>query len=132
MRRYKRKTKRWCSTHSTSCLTRGTTPPRRSFGSPNYIQHSAHIEPGREGLFNLVKTLPATLKYEPGTIVANGNFVIVRGRFAGFQAATLAGPELCGIESGMDSVSRIEGVTHVHRRSPLKIFRPRSGRNREN
>ncbi len=32
------------------------------FWSPNYIQHSAHIEPGREGLFNLIKNLPATLK----------------------------------------------------------------------
>ena len=35
------------------------------FWSPEYIQHSAHIPPGREGLFNLVKTLPPTLKYEP-------------------------------------------------------------------
>jgi predicted SnoaL-like aldol condensation-catalyzing enzyme len=25
------------------------------FWSPDYIQHSAHIPPGREGLFNLVK-----------------------------------------------------------------------------
>ena len=54
------------------------------FWSPNYIQHSAHIEPGREGLFNLVKTLPPTLKYEAGTIVADGDFVIVHGRFSGF------------------------------------------------
>ena len=30
------------------------------FWSPNYIQHSAHIAPGREGLFNLVKGLPKT------------------------------------------------------------------------
>jgi predicted SnoaL-like aldol condensation-catalyzing enzyme len=33
------------------------------FWSPNYIQHSAHIEPGRDGLFNLVKNLPATLMW---------------------------------------------------------------------
>lgn len=52
------------------------------FWSPNYIQHSAHIAPGREGLFNLIKSLPPTLKYEPGTIVAEGNFVIVHGRFS--------------------------------------------------
>ena len=52
--------------------------------SPDYIQHSAHIEPGREGLFNLIKSLPPTLKYEPGTIVAEGDFVIVHGRFSGF------------------------------------------------
>jgi hypothetical protein len=29
------------------------------FWSPNYIQHSAHIEPGREGLFNLFKASTA-------------------------------------------------------------------------
>lgn len=54
------------------------------FWSPNYIQHSAHIEPGREGLFNLIKSIPPTLKYEPGTIVAEGDYVIVDGRFSGF------------------------------------------------
>jgi predicted SnoaL-like aldol condensation-catalyzing enzyme len=54
------------------------------FWSPDYIQHSAHIDPGREGLFNLVKNTPATLKYEPGLIVAEGDFVIVHGRFSNF------------------------------------------------
>jgi predicted SnoaL-like aldol condensation-catalyzing enzyme len=52
------------------------------YWSPNYIQHSAHIEPSREGLFNLIRSLPATLKYEAGTIVAEGDFVIVHGRFS--------------------------------------------------
>ena len=54
------------------------------FWSPKYVQHSAHIAPGREGLFDLIKSLPATLKYEPGTIVAEGDFVIVHGRFSDF------------------------------------------------
>jgi predicted SnoaL-like aldol condensation-catalyzing enzyme len=54
------------------------------FWSPDYIQHSAHIEPGRNGLFNLIKGLPRTLKYEPGVIVAEGDFVIVHGRFSDF------------------------------------------------
>jgi predicted SnoaL-like aldol condensation-catalyzing enzyme len=53
------------------------------FWSPNYIQHSAHIAPGREGLFNLLKSLPAELRYEAGPIVADGEFVIVHGRFSG-------------------------------------------------
>src|SRR5437868_11091743 len=56
------------------------------YWSPNYIQHSAHIEPGRDGLFNLIKTIPPTLKYESRTIVAEGDFVIVHGRFSGFGA----------------------------------------------
>jgi predicted SnoaL-like aldol condensation-catalyzing enzyme len=40
------------------------------FWSPHYIQHSAHIEPGREGLFKLIESLPATLRYEAGLVVA--------------------------------------------------------------
>ena len=56
------------------------------FWSPDYIQHSAHIAPGREGLFDLIKSLPPTLKYEPGTILAEGDLVIVHGRFSGFGA----------------------------------------------
>ena len=54
------------------------------FWSPQYIQHSAHIAPGREGLFDLIKSLPPTLKYKPGTIVAEKDFVIVHGRFSRF------------------------------------------------
>ena len=53
------------------------------FWSPHDVQHSAHIAPGRDGLFHLVKGLPPTLTYEPGTMVAEGDVVIVHGRFSG-------------------------------------------------
>ena len=53
------------------------------YWSPNYIQHSAHIEPGRDGLFNLVRNSPDTLRYEHQLIVAEGDYVIVHGRFSG-------------------------------------------------
>ena len=51
--------------------------------SPRYIQHSAHIPPGRDGLFDLVKGLPATLRYENHIAAATGDFVILHGRFSG-------------------------------------------------
>ena len=53
------------------------------FWSPTYIQHSAHIAPGREGLFNLVRSAPNTLRYENQLIVAEGDHVIAHGRFSG-------------------------------------------------
>ncbi|GLR83582.1 nuclear transport factor 2 family protein [Bradyrhizobium iriomotense] len=53
------------------------------FWSPRYIQHSAHIPPGREGLFDLVKSLPATLRYENHIAAGSGDFVILHGRFSG-------------------------------------------------
>ena len=52
------------------------------FWSPHYIQHSAHIEPGRDGLFNLVKAAPPSLKYEHGVILAEGDYVIVHSRIS--------------------------------------------------
>ena len=72
------------------------------FWSPNYIQHSAHIAPGREGLFHLIKSLPPTLKYEPGTIVAEGDFVIVHGRFSGFgQPVNWIAADILRIKDGI-------------------------------
>ncbi len=71
------------------------------FWSPRYIQHSAHIQPGREGLFNLVKTLPPTLKYEQSVIVADGDFVIVHGRFSGFQAVNWIAADILIIKNGL-------------------------------
>jgi predicted SnoaL-like aldol condensation-catalyzing enzyme len=53
------------------------------YWSPTYIQHSAHIEPGRDGLFNLIRNSPPTLRYEHQLIVAEGDYVIVHGRFSG-------------------------------------------------
>jgi predicted SnoaL-like aldol condensation-catalyzing enzyme len=71
------------------------------FWSPRYIQHSAHIEPGRAGLFNLVKTLPPALRYEPGTIVADGDFVIAHGRFSGFQPVSWIVADILRIADGL-------------------------------
>jgi predicted SnoaL-like aldol condensation-catalyzing enzyme len=49
--------------------------------SPHYIQHSAHIPPGREGLFDLVKSRTAS-RYENQLAAANGDYVMLHGRFS--------------------------------------------------
>jgi hypothetical protein len=41
-----------------------------AYWSDTYIQHSAHIAPGRDGLFDLVRALPDTLRYESALILA--------------------------------------------------------------
>ncbi|MEM5404697.1 MULTISPECIES: nuclear transport factor 2 family protein [Paraburkholderia] len=53
------------------------------FWSDSYIQHSAHIAPGRKGLFDLIRSLPDTLRYENQLVVAEGDYVIAHGRFSG-------------------------------------------------
>ncbi len=71
------------------------------FWSKRYIQHSAHIAPGRDGLFNLIRTLPVTLKYENQLIVAEGDYVIAHGRFSGHgRPAAWVAADIVRIEDG--------------------------------
>jgi predicted SnoaL-like aldol condensation-catalyzing enzyme len=71
------------------------------FWSPSYIQHSAHIEPGREGLFALIRGAPDALRYEHQLILGEGDYVIVYGRFTGTgsPAASVAA-DVVRIEDG--------------------------------
>ena len=71
------------------------------YWSPNYIQHSAHIEPGRDGLFNLIRSAPDTLRYEHQLIVAEGDYVIVHGRFSGIgRLVAWVAADIVRIENG--------------------------------
>jgi predicted SnoaL-like aldol condensation-catalyzing enzyme len=54
-----------------------------AFWSPDYIQHSAHVPQGRSGLFDLVRSLPSSLKYESDVVMAEGDLVMLHGRFSG-------------------------------------------------
>jgi predicted SnoaL-like aldol condensation-catalyzing enzyme len=71
------------------------------YWSPDYIQHSAHIEPGRDGLFKLIRSTPDTLRYEHQLIVAEGDYVIVYGRFTGYgRPVAWIAADIVRIENG--------------------------------
>jgi predicted SnoaL-like aldol condensation-catalyzing enzyme len=73
-----------------------------AFWSPTYIQHSAHIQPGREGLFELVKASPADMRYENALVVANGDYVMLHGRFTNIgQPANWIAADIVRIENGL-------------------------------
>jgi predicted SnoaL-like aldol condensation-catalyzing enzyme len=72
------------------------------FWSPDYIQRSAHIPPGREGLFDLIKSMPPTLRHELELIMADGDLVMVRGRFSGHgQSANWIVVDLLRVKDGI-------------------------------
>jgi len=75
------------------------------YWSPDYLQHSAHIPPGRDGLFNLIAGLPATLKYESSLVMAEGDYVMLHGRFSG-----LPGPSWVVL----DIVRIVDGILVEH------------------
>jgi predicted SnoaL-like aldol condensation-catalyzing enzyme/ketosteroid isomerase-like protein len=71
------------------------------FWLERYIQHSAHIPPGRDGLFNLVRALPDTLRYENALILAEGDYVMLHGRFSGNgQTRALIAADIVRMEGG--------------------------------
>jgi predicted SnoaL-like aldol condensation-catalyzing enzyme len=51
----------------------------KRFFSEEYIQHSAHIPPGRAGLFATLKS-HVELSYEMDRAIAEGEIVMLRGR----------------------------------------------------
>ena len=72
------------------------------FWSPDYVQHSAHIEPGREGLFALVKAAPSDMRYENKLIVANGDYLMLHGRFSNVgQPADWIVADIVRLENGL-------------------------------
>lgn len=72
-----------------------------TFWSESYIQHSAHIPSGRDGLFDLVRGQPDTLRYENALIVAEGDYVMLHGRFSGRgQARSWIAADIVRMEKG--------------------------------
>jgi predicted SnoaL-like aldol condensation-catalyzing enzyme len=53
------------------------------YWSPGYLQHSARVPAGRDGLFDLVRHGLSTMKYENALIMADGDMVMLHGRFSG-------------------------------------------------
>ena len=51
--------------------------------SPDYIQHNPFIPDKRAGLRGYVENLPAGRTYEAGRMVAEGDLVMVHGRYSG-------------------------------------------------
>ena len=93
------------------------------FWSPKYIQHSAHIGPGREGLFALVRATPATLRYENQLIVAEGDYVIAHGRFTGMgRPAAWIAADVVRFEDGLLAEHWECCKTKPHEQSPSAAF----------
>jgi predicted SnoaL-like aldol condensation-catalyzing enzyme len=96
-------------------------PAAERFWSPRYVQHSAHIAPGREGLFDLIRAAPAELRYEHGLILADEDHVMVHGRFSGSgRPAAWIAVDILRIEDGVlaehwdvlqDEVTRASSVS---------------------
>jgi predicted SnoaL-like aldol condensation-catalyzing enzyme len=66
--------------------------------SPEYVQHSAGIAPGRDGLFALVRSVHRS--YESALAVAEGDHVMVHGRFRGGGRPTRIVVDILRVDGG--------------------------------
>jgi len=78
---------------------RDTTAVQRYWGEP-YTQHNPAVPNGAAGLVPLVKSLPADFSYEPGMIVAEGDLVMLHGRYNGFGPKPLVVVDIFRVKSG--------------------------------
>ncbi len=66
--------------------------------APDYIQHNPFIPAKRVGLRGFIESLPTDRRYEPGMIVAEGDIVMVHGRYSGGTAKTLIAVDIFRFE----------------------------------
>ncbi len=68
--------------------------------APDYIQHNPGIPQGRDALQALVADLSPDVCYEPGLMVAEGDFVAIHGRIRGWADVPQVVVDLFRIEGG--------------------------------
>ena len=78
---------------------RDTSAVMRYWGTP-YVQHNPLVPNGREALVRLVAGLPKDFRYEPGMIVAQGDLVMLHGRYTGFGPKPLTTVDIFRIADG--------------------------------
>ena len=78
-------------------FNRGDFQAAERYWSPGYVQHSAGIGPGRDGLVALVHSVHRG--YESGAAVAEGDYVMVHGRYSGGGRPTRIVVDILRIEA---------------------------------
>jgi predicted SnoaL-like aldol condensation-catalyzing enzyme len=82
-------------------FNRRDTEKAKRFWSPDYVQHSALVPAGRDGLFSTIENAPE-MRYEHQLAVAEGDFVMIHGRFSHIgQAASWVVVDICRLQDGV-------------------------------
>lgn len=84
----------------TSLFQRRDTSAVERLYTSGYIQHNSNIPQGRQALQALVAGLPEHIHYEPGLIIAEGEFVAIHGRIHGWANEPQIAIDIFRIEEG--------------------------------
>lgn len=70
------------------------------YWSPTYVQHNPAVPNGSEVLRGWVGSLSPAFKYEPGMVVAEGDFVMMHGRYTGMGPRAMIGVDIFRLADG--------------------------------
>ena len=68
--------------------------------SDDYRQHNPQIPNGTAAIKGLLGNLPADFKYEPGLVVADGDYVSIHGRYIGWGPKPMIAVDIFRVANG--------------------------------
>jgi predicted SnoaL-like aldol condensation-catalyzing enzyme len=68
--------------------------------APDYIQHNPVVPSGRTAIPGLIAGLSKEFSYEPGMVVAEGNLVMVHGRYVGWGPKPMIAVDIFRVVNG--------------------------------
>lgn len=80
-------------------IERDATAPDELF-HPDYRQHNPAIPNGSAALPSLIASLSDNFEYEMGMVVAEGNLVMVHGRYIGWGPKPMIAVDIFRVENG--------------------------------
>jgi predicted SnoaL-like aldol condensation-catalyzing enzyme len=80
-------------------VRRDSEAPKKLFIA-DYKQHNPTIPNGSAAIPDLIRALPSNFKYEMGTVVAEGDFVMIHGRYTGWAPKPMIAVDIFRIEDG--------------------------------
>jgi predicted SnoaL-like aldol condensation-catalyzing enzyme len=68
--------------------------------APDYIQHNPAIPNGPTAIAGFIRSLSTNFSYEPGMVVAEGDLVMVHGRYVGFGPKPMIAVDIFRVKNG--------------------------------
>ena len=70
------------------------------FFSADYQQHNPQIPNGAAAIEAILERLPPDFKYEPGLVVAEGDYVMIHGRYVGWGPKPMVAVDIFRVADG--------------------------------
>jgi predicted SnoaL-like aldol condensation-catalyzing enzyme len=70
------------------------------YWSPSYTQHNPLVPNGSEVLKGFVPGMGSSFKYEPGMVIAEGDYVMMHGRYTGMAPKVMVGVDIFRLANG--------------------------------